>query len=241
MSRSIVRDRLSITIERALFRDAKVERADRHLAMDVYDAVVALAKVEAAEHDQALDAVKGQLELAWRTARREAPSYAAKHRSLAGIIVALVQELQATIDQFNRRGAELTAQDNEIEHLKLDVRQAEENYEIQRQRADKLQKELARYERPGFQVILESIRKRQNSAKEQSDRETDRKLEVLWQAADATLLPQGGKPTVRIEFTWPKMVGWPYELGPAVTVEEFTRLFGYRQAGEEGRETGPPA
>lgn len=176
------------------------------------DAVVALATTDVGEHpDQPLDLARWKLELAWRTLRREAPHI--KSRSLAGAILALVSQLRGQMDGFNAQGNELVRQDQEIAGLKLDVQQAEANYEIQRQRADKLQERVshlerqqARYERPGFSVILDMIRRRQTAAKEQYDADTERKLEVLWQAFDCVLLPHPDKATPRIEFSWPPMV-----------------------------------
>lgn len=188
-------NRLRFAIACAMGQSVSTDVLDR-----VYDAIVGLARVETSEHDKALEVLKWQLEVAWRTMKREAPIAAQGRVSLAGAILALVSEQQRLINSFNERGNELTRQDQEIEGLRNDVRQAEAE-------VDRLKKLLDKHQRPGFQVILDAIRKRSRAADEQADPETREKLEVLAQAFDAMMVPAPGKPKVSVAFSWPRRTG----------------------------------
>ena len=184
-------DRLRAAIRRG-FLESGMTEWEPATTDSVYDAVKALAIAETSEHDKALEVLKGTLELAWRTVKREAPLQAMNRRTLAGAIQAVCDDRK---DAWNL-----------VERLQQDLGDTREgeraaNLEVAhlQRKVDHLQQKL---DRPGFQVILEAIRKRAAAAKEQGDNHILWKLDQLHDAAQALLTPDAASPQVSIIFSF---------------------------------------
>jgi hypothetical protein len=189
-------------------RDAIYEAGHRYvspntLVLDkIYDAVVALAKSEASVHDSALEALKHQLELAWRTFRRLFPKTVFGSRTLAGAIMGLSSMFT---DLATELADETARADLAEEHLR------DRTADVVRLDAMLQERDLAE-ERPGFQTILRAIAQRCTAAMEQYDTETQWKLDTLHDAASALLLPAPDKPTVNITFSYLPIAFQPADL-----------------------------
>jgi hypothetical protein len=181
-------------------RDAIYEAGHRYVSPntlvldEIYDAVVALAKSEASVHDSALEALKHQLELAWRTIQRLFPKAVFGSRTLAGAIMGLSSMFTDLATELADETARADLAEEHLRDRTADVVRLDAMLQARDREAEK----------PGFQTILRAIKARAQAAHDQFDLVTEQRLYLLCDAAEALLLQGRDAPTVNITFSyWP--------------------------------------